>query len=76
MNKDTKLPKYMTRNGPGDKDFELSLLGGKVDTSAWFQDQLTNVPSETTGPWNYNPNVLEKGSIAQKAKDQEIFFFQ
>ena len=74
MNKDTKLPKYMTRNGPGDKDFELSLLGGKVDTSAWFQDQLTTISSETTGPWNYNPNVLEKGSIAQKAKDQEIFF--
>ena len=64
-----ELPKFMTRNGPGDHEFEISPLDGKVDTSAWFVDQLD--PKE---PWNYNPNVLEKGSIAQMAKDQELFF--
>ena len=64
-----ELPKFFTRNGPGDNEFEISPLDGKVDTSAWFVDQLD--PKEQ---WNYNPNVLEKGSIAQMAKDQELFF--
>ena len=64
-----ELPKFMTRGGPGDHEFELSLLDGKVDTSQWFQDQLNPENS-----YNYNPEVLDKGTIGQQAKDQEIFF--
>jgi len=69
-----ELPKFMTKGGPGDHEFELSLLDGKVDTSQWFQNLLTDKEGDNTGPWNYYPDVLKKGSIAQKARDQEIFF--
>ena len=69
-----KLPKYMTKGGPGDKDFKTSLLGGKVDTTSWFENQLEQFDNEGRTKFQYNPDVLEKGSIAQKAKDQEIFF--
>ena len=69
-----ELPKFMTRNGPGDHEFVISPLDGKVDTSSWFVDQLTDEVGDNTGPWNYNPDVLKEGSIAQMSKDQEIFF--
>ena len=68
------LPRFMTKGGPGDNEFELSLLDGKVDTSAWFVDPLIEEQGDNTGPWNYNPDVLKKGTYAQKAKDQELFF--
>ena len=68
------LPRFMTKGGPGDNEFEMSLLDGKVDTSAWFVDPLIEEQGDNTGPWNYNPDVLEKGTYAQKAKDQELFF--
>ena len=63
-----ELPKFMTRNGPGDHEFVISPLDGKVDTSSWFVDQLTDEVGDNTGPWNYNPDVLKEGSIAQMSK--------
>jgi len=63
-----KLPKFMTKGGPGDKDFKISKLGGKVDTSEWFENQLE------TDRWSYTEGILDKGTIAQQSKDQEIFF--
>jgi len=60
---DLELPEYMTKGGPGDNSEP-----GKIDTSSWFKDQLD--PES----WAYSPFILDKGTIAQKAKDQEIFF--
>ena len=60
---DLELPDYMTKGGPGDNSEP-----GKIDTSSWFKDQLDR------NSWAYNPFVVDKGTIGQQAKDQEIFF--
>ena len=69
-----KLPKFMTKGGPGDKDFKMSLLDGKVDTSSWFVRPLQEFDDDGRKRHRYRPNMLDKGTIAQQAKDQEIFF--
>ena len=60
---DLELPDYMTKGGPGDNS-----APGQIDTSLWFKDQLDR------DSWAYNPFVVDKGTIGQQAKDQEIFF--
>ena len=60
---DLELPDYMTKGGPGDNS-----APGQIDTSSWFKDQLDR------DSWAYNPFVVDKGTIGQQAKDQEIFF--
>ena len=65
-----ELPKHMTKGGPGDHTFKTSLLGGKVDTTAWFAEDHMFDPNT----YDYIDNLLDEGTIAKKAKDQEIFF--
>ena len=69
MNKE--LPKFMTKGGPGDAS-----RGGNVNTDAWFVDPLRTHDDEgrKRGEGRLIPDLLDKGTIAQKAKDQEIFF--
>lgn len=70
LKKDTKLPGFMTKGGPGDKDFKMSLLGGKVDTSSWFAEKEMYKERRI----GYDPDLLKPGTLSQQAKDQEIFF--
>ena len=65
------LPKFMTKGGPGDPS-----TGGNVNTEAWFQRLIRTHDKDgrEVNPEKVLPNVLDKGTIAQKAKDQELFF--
>ena len=65
------LPKHMTKGGPGDKS-----TGGNVNTDTWFVDPLKTHDDEgrKRNEWRLIPDLLDKGTLAQKAKDQELFF--
>lgn len=60
-----ELPAFMTKGGPGDTS-----TGGNINTDAWFAEDHMFDPRTRT----YIPGLLKKGTLAQKAKDQEIFF--
>ena len=62
------LPKYMTRNGPGDTS-----KPSEINTDAWFGRPVNEYLNDYKW-YMTSPNVLKKGSIGQQAKDQEIFF--
>ena len=56
-----KLPKYMTKGGPGD----LS-LPGNVNTTEWWRPENMSEHGKK--------KAAEKGSIVEQAKSKEIFF--
>ena len=66
-----ELPKFMTKGGPGDAS-----RGGNVNTDAWFVDPLKTHDDQgrKRNEWRLIPDLLDKGTLAQKAKDQELFF--
>ena len=66
-----ELPKFMTKGGPGDTS-----TAGNVNTDAWFVDPTKTHDDEgrKRKEWRVIPGLLDKGTIAQQAKDQEIFF--
>ena len=67
----TPLPSFMTKGGPGDKS-----SGGNVNTDSWFVDltRTHDKDGRKRNEWRLIPDVLDKGTIAQQAKDQELFF--
>jgi|MEHZ01.5.fsa_nt_MEHZ011414289.1_2 hypothetical protein len=67
----TPLPEFMTKGGPGDKS-----SGGNVNTDSWFVDltRTHDKDGRKRNEWRLIPDVLDKGTIAQQAKDQELFF--
>tara|TARA_B100000768_G_scaffold130703_1_gene121354 strand:- start:1103 stop:2710 length:1608 start_codon:yes stop_codon:yes gene_type:complete len=64
-----ELPKHMTKGGPGDKS-----TGGNVNTDSWFVEPAKQFDSLGNKKFSYIPDILDKGTIAQQAKDKEIFF--
>ena len=64
-----ELPKHMTKGGPGDKS-----TGGNVITDSWFEEPLKEFDSLGNKKFSHIPDLLKKGTIAQQAKDKEIFF--
>jgi hypothetical protein len=66
-----ELPEFMTKGGPGDKS-----SGGNVNTDSWFVDltRTHDKDGRKRNEWRLIPDVLDKGTIAQQAKDQELFF--
>ena len=59
----------MTKGGPGDKS-----TGGNVNTDSWFVEPSKQFDSLGRKKFSYIPDILDKGTIAQQAKDKEIFF--
>jgi len=66
-----ELPTYMTKGGPGDTS-----TAGHVNTDAWFVEPLKTHSEDGRKKRDIRviPDLLKHGSIAQQAKDQEIFF--